>query len=407
MNVLLIHQAFVSPGEAGGTRHFEFARYCVEHNESFTVIASEISYLSGKRFEGDSSGETPGGVHILRAKVYSGLHRSFLRRVLSFVTFMVSAFWLGLRAETPDLVMGTSPPMFQALSAWLLAVVRRRPFLLEIRDLWPEFAIDMGVLRNSLLISASRMAERFLYNRADHILVNSPAYREYLLEKGISATRITLIPNGVDVSVFENRSPTMDIRSEYGLESKFLVTYAGALGIANDIQLILRAALALKQYDDVHFLLVGDGMERANLDRFCQEKGLTNVTFAGARPKSTIPGILASSDACVASLQNIPMFRMTYPNKVFDYMAAAKPTILAIDGVIRDVIEQAGGGIYVPPGDDDALSSAVIRLRKNPNEGQQMGQRAFEYVKTHFNRSDHALAFLELARRLVIQKLAA
>lgn len=404
MKILLIHQAFVLPKEAGGTRHYEFAKRCVQQGHSFNIIASDINYLSGQRLQGCTGVITEQeveGIRILRAYTHPVLHRSFVWRVLSFLSFMVTSFLAAWRTGPVDLVMGTSPPIFQAVSAWLIASLRHRPFLLEIRDLWPDFAIDMGVLTNPVLITLSRWLEHFLYERATHLLVNSPAYRDYLLSRGVSADKISLIPNGVDVKMFNDTPKGESVRNAFGLNGWFVIAYTGALGLANDIPTILRAARYLREEKCIHFLLVGDGKERVSLEALAQEWGLTNVTFAGAYPKSEMRNFLAASDVCVATLQDIPMFRTTYPNKVFDYMAAGRPTIIAIDGVIREVIEAARGGIFVPPGDAIAMAEAIQKLVNNPSQAREMGRAARNYVTTHFNREEQAASFIDLVSHLV------
>lgn len=407
MNILLIHQAFVAPNEPGGTRHYEFAKHCVAEGHNFTIVASDHSYLTGKRITANKkivTEQMEGDIRILRVYVYPTLHRSFVWRVISFLSFMFASVWVALQAGPIDLVMGTSPPIFQAVSAWVVAVIRRRPFLLEIRDLWPEFAVDMGVLKNPILIVLSRWLEQFLYARATHLLVNSPAYRDYLIDKGISAAKISLIPNGVDPAMFNPKSTGEDFRQQLGLDEKFVVTYAGALGLANDIPVILRAADHLRRESDIHFLLVGDGKERANLEALANEWQLSNVTFTGSLSKSEMPTVLAASNICLATLQDIPMFKTTYPNKVFDYMAAGRPTVLAIDGVIRQVIEDANGGIFTLPGDDKTLAEVVLKLYNNRAEVEAMGSSARKYVIEHFNRHKHAQAFVELAQQVTGKK---
>lgn len=403
MHILLIHQAFASPDEPGGTRHYELARHCVEQGHRFTIVASTVSYLSGHVVAPGRALITEqdlNGVRVLRAYTYPLLHRSYVWRVVSFFIFMVTSALAALRAGPVDLVMGTSPPIFQAVSAWLVAALRRSSFLLEIRDLWPEFAIDIGVLSHPLLIALSRWLERFLYNRATHLLVNSPAYQDYLVGKGIPISKISLIPNGVDLHMFDPSACGKGLRQRWGLDGKFIVTYAGALGLANDIPTILRAADRLRGQPLVHFLLVGDGKERPSLEALARQLDLPNVTFAGSLPKSEMPAVLAASDACVATLKDIPMFRTTYPNKVFDYMAAGRPTILAIDGVIRQVIEAAGGGVFVPPGDDAALADAALALSRDRQSAQKMGRAARAYVSEHFDRRQQARQFVELVQRL-------
>jgi glycosyltransferase involved in cell wall biosynthesis len=404
MHVLLIHQAFVSPKEAGGTRHFEFARSMVDRGERFTIVASDLSYLSGRRVtakKGMVTTEDLDNIQVLRAFTFPSLHRSFLWRTISFVSFMVTSVLAAFRAEGVDVVMGTSPPIFQAASAWFVAVLLRKPFLLEVRDLWPEFAIDMGVLNNPLLIKLARAIEKFLYARAKHIIVNSPAYQDYLIDRGVSRQRITLIPNGVDPTMFDANRDGSAIRQKFSLNDHFVATYAGALGMANDIPTILRAADLLRNNSHIHFLLVGDGKERASLESVATELGLSNVTFTGSIPKSQMADVLAASDVCLATLLNIPMFQTTYPNKVFDYMAASRPTVLGIDGVIRSVVEDAQGGIFVQPGDERALSQAIVALSTNPTMVDEMGKSARLYVEEHFDRTDQARKFAFLLKNLV------
>lgn len=405
MHTLLIHQAFTSPAEAGGTRHFELAQHMSQVGHRFTIVASNLSYLSGQSATEQNRlvyRQKIGDVQILRTYAYASLHKSFIWRVVSFLSFMITSVWAALSAGPVDVVMGTTPPIFQAVSAVFVAKLRRRPLLLEVRDLWPEFAIDMGVLRNSFLIALARKLERFLYQEADHILVNSPAYQKYLVAQGVSEAKISLIANGVSVDQFDPSSLGESIREKYGLCHKFVITYAGALGLANDIPNILAAAELLRENTHIHFLLVGDGKERGNLERVVAEKKLTNVTFTGPQPKSKVGEFLAASDACIATLQPIPMFTTTYPNKVFDYMAAGRPTLLAIDGVIREVVEAADGGIFVPPGDSKRLAVQVLAWSLQPEDCRAMGERARAYVQENFDRKSQARDFQSLLEQISV-----
>jgi len=401
--LLLIHQYFAGPTEPGGTRHYELASHLVRDGHECAIVASTFNYSSGKRaVEGNGLviEQDIDGIKVLRAYTYPSLHRSFTWRVVALVSFMFSSVWAALRVKRVDLVMGTSPPLFQAVSAWFVSVVRRRPLLLEIRDLWPEFAVDIGVLTNPVLIKIARWVEIFLYRHATHLLVNSPAYRDYLLAKGVPDEKISVIPNGVDPDMFPLGVDGTPIRDEFGLHGKFVVTYAGALGMANDLDTLLRAANRVRDDDRFRFLIVGAGKDRAHLESRVAELKLTNVIFTGSRNKSEMPAILAATDACVATLLNIPMFRTTYPNKVFDYMAAERPTLLAIDGVIRKVVEDGDGGLFVPPGDDAALAAAAVTLCDNPERARAMGRSARRHVEQNFNRHRQAEDFVRLVTRL-------
>ena len=403
MHILLIHQAFVTPSEPGGTRHFEFLRYMVKKGHRATVVTSNLSYLTGKS-AGSSvrvfKEEVQEGIRIIRAYTIPTLHRSFVWRVVSFIGFMLLALIAAIRVRRVDLVMGTSPPIFQAVSALLGSLVHRTTFLLEVRDLWPEFAINMGVLTNKILILLSRWLEKALYRFADMILVNSPAYRQYLLDSGVLSKKISFIPNGVDPNLFDPSRNGKNIRRKFQLDGEFVVTYSGALGLANDLITLLKAAKYLNFRNDIRFLLIGDGKERKHLEKIALEMNLKNVTFTGTRPKEEIPEILCASDACLAILKNIAMFKTTYPNKVFDYMAAGRPTILAIDGVIRRVLEDSNGGIFVPPGDPKRLAKAVEYMADHKQKAESMGKSARAYVSKNFNRNNHSADFLNLSIRL-------
>jgi len=404
LKVLFIHQVFVTTAEPGGTRHFEFGRYLITQGDSFTVIASPVNYLTGKRTHPEQHApryqEQIEGIKITRAYTPQMLHKNFLTRLLTHWVFALVAAWEGLRTPQIDLVIGTTPPFFQPLSAWIVARLRRKPLLLEVRDLWPEFAIDMGVLRNRLIIFLARRLERFFYCTADHLLVNSPAYQDYLIHKGIPPEKISLIPSGTDTTMFTPDQDGSAIRARYGLEGKFVIVYTGALGLANDLDLALQAADQLRGYAHIHFLLVGDGKERARLEAESVRMGLTNVTFTGALLKRDMPAVLAAADLGLVTLLPIKMFTTTYPNKVFDYMAAGIPTLLAVDGVIRQVIDASESGIFVTPGDSIGLSKAILRLCDDYQLRTQLGQNARAYVVKHFDRQTQAKAFYALCHTM-------
>ena len=403
MHILLIHQAFAALNEPGGTRHHELARYLASNGHKVTIITSPISYLTGKASstripwsEKQMDGEL---ITILRAYSYPSLHRSFAFRLINFISFMISSFLIGMQVNNVDLVWGTSPPIFQGFTAWLLAKIKRRPFLFEVRDLWPAFAVAVGVLKNRLLIWLSERLKSFLYKRADLVVVNSPGYIDHIKSRSVS--RVELVPNGTDTSMF---APDLDggsFKRLHGIDNKFIVLYAGAHGLSNDLGIILQAAKMLLTRKDVIFTLLGDGKDKPALQAQAAREGLDNVLFLPPIPKVDIPIALAAADACIAILKPVELYKTTYPNKVFDYMAAGKPVILAIDGVIREVIENANAGIPVQPGDPVGLYQAVIRLADNPELAHRMGCRGRLYVENHFDRSILASKMMEIMLEMV------
>lgn len=404
MKILLINQAFVAPDEPGHTRHYELAQYLKSQGHQLVIIASDINYQTGKKIskhKGIKLEQNIHGIQVMRAYILPALHRSYFWRIVSFFSFMLSSIWVALSVKNIDLVMGTTPPIFQALSAWFIAFLRRKPFLLEVRDLWPEFIVSMGVFKNPVLIRLARWLEKFLYNRADHILVNSPAYGQYIHEKKIKTEKITFIPYGTDVEMFHPLNVGSEVRRRLHLENKFVVLYAGALGQANDIQTVIRAASRLQNETRVQIVLFGDGKERKKLSEEAARSGLKNMTFAGVVPKNEMPQVLAAADVCLAILQDVPMFRTTYPNKVFDYMAAGKATILAIDGVVREVIEEAQAGVFVQPGNDEQLATTILELAHNPQKLNEMGSNARKYLLAHLDRREKLKETLNLLDKLV------
>src|SRR5512135_1475646 len=299
MHILIVHQAFASLDEPGGTRHYEFARLLAQGGHTVTVIASPVSYITGapSRPVEPSPDEDPAGIVILRAPVYSAHHKSFIHRVIAFFSFMLSSFWIGLRVDHVDVVWGTSPPIFQGVAAWGLARLKGARFLFEVRDLWPQFAVAVGVLKSPLLIRASEWLEKFLYRRADRVIVNSPGFIAHVKARG--ARQVDLVPNGADASMFDPAPRGNDFRAKNRIGGGFVAMYAGAHGMSNDLGVVLQAAALLKG-QGIQIVLVGDGKDKPGLERSAGEMGLQNVVFAPPVPKREMPVALGAADACIA-----------------------------------------------------------------------------------------------------------
>lgn len=437
MHVLLIHQLFATGDEAGGTRHFEIARRWTEAGDRVTVVTSPANYLTGTStpspeglpdglvvvrtgFGGSASGSKPGtdGASAStgkRASASTGNGASaplesptFAGRVAGFARFAIAAFRAGLRVRGVDVVWGTTPPIFQAPAAWAVARLKGAPFLLEVRDLWPDFAVALGVLRMPLAIRAAKALERFLYHRADLVVVNSPGFVDHVRREG--GREPLVVPNGVDPAPFLSADRAA-WRRKLGWEGKFVILYAGAHGVPNDLEVVLRAARAQARAAAPArqaaprpelFAFVGSGRDLARLRRLAEEWKLANVRFMGPRPKSAMPGILAAADCCVATLKAVPMFATTYPNKVFDYMAAGRPVALAIDGPIREVVESAGAGLFARPGDPAALLEVVQKYRTDPARAARDGKAGQVAVAARFHRDDQARRLRDAVAGLLV-----
>ncbi len=399
MHVLLIHQVFAGPDDPGGTRHYEIGRQLVGRGHRFTVITSAVSYLTGVAVR-PATTALPDGMRVIRIAGREDIHRSYVARARAFFGFAGGALRAALALRDVDVVWGTSPPLVQLVPAWIAS--RRCPggLLLEERDLWPEFAVGMGVVRDGALSRGALRLKRFLYGQARRVVVNSPGFLPFLRGYGIAESKVRVIPNGVDVDQFDPGARGQPFRAAWGAEGRFVVLYAGALGPANGLDVVLDAAQRLRDTRAL-FVLVGDGKARAPLEAAAADRELANVVFGGAQPKSAMRDVLGAADACLATLRDIPLFRTTYPNKVFDYMAAGRPVVLGIDGVIREVVERVRAGTFVAPGDAAALAESVRGLMEAPAEARAMGARGRAAVCAEFDRRRHADEFERLLRDLV------
>jgi len=401
MHILLIHQAFASLAEPGGTRHYEFGKLLAEKGHQVSIIASAVSYLTGKpeqlpKFEE----QVDGRLRIYRVYTFPSLHKSFFHRLISFFSFMISSFAKSLTIRKVDLVWGTSPPIFQSFTAWLVSKYFRKPYMLEIRDLWPAFAIAVGVLKNPLLINMSVWLEKFLYRNAHTIIVNSPGFIKHISDNG--GKQIQFIPNGSDILLFGTPLDTKETRKTLGWSEYFIALYTGAHGISNDLDVLLEAVHHLRDYPEIKLVLAGDGKEKANLVMKANDRKLNNVVFMDPLPKNDTPRLIQSADVCIAILKPIEWYKTTYPNKVFDYMAAGKPVILAIDGVIREVVESAGCGVFSEPGDAAAMARHILDFYQNRKMIQKMGKMGQDYLKTHFERQKIAVKLAEVIEEIGI-----
>jgi glycosyltransferase involved in cell wall biosynthesis len=397
MNILLIHQAFAALDEAGGTRHHELARFLVQKGHAVTVIASPVSYLTGT--SSHKRKEVMEGVTILRAYTYNALHKSFVHRVFAFLSFMLSSFFIGLGQKNVDVVWGTSPPIFQGLTAWALARLKRARFLFEVRDLWPDFAIAVGVLKHPTLIKMSLWLERFLYRHSDRMMVNSPGYVQHVKSRG--AISVELVPNGADPDMFHPLDDGRSFRLAHQLSDHFVVLYAGAHGLSNDLQVVLECASQLASNPAFRFVFLGDGKEKTALQARAVEMGLQNVLFLPSVPKSEMATALAGAQACLAILKPLEEYKTTYPNKVFDYMAAGRPVVLAIEGVIREVVEEADCGVFPRPGDARDMANAIQFLEADREHAAILGMHGRKYLEEHFSRERMADKLTEIFTEMV------
>ncbi len=410
MHILVVHQYYLMRDRPGGSRFNEFARLWTAAGHRVTVLAGTVDYASGEvpeRYRGHLvTREDDAGVTVYRCWTPASYRTGYAGRALSFAGYAGSATLTAPRIDDVDVVIATSPPLTAAITGWLAANARLRrvPWVFEIRDLWPESAVTTGVLKaDAPLTRALYAIERFACARASRVNVLTPAFREDLIRRGLApAERIVLIPNGADVSMFSPAPRDNEVRRELGWGDRTVVMYAGAHGRANALGQLLGAAERLRDRPDIFIACVGDGPERAALEAEGASRGLSNIRFHGALPKERMPDVVNACDIGAAVLQNNPTFRTVYPNKVFDYMACERPTLLAIDGVARELVcDQAGAGRFAIPEDPEDLARVIRSMVDDPAERAAMGQRGRAWVLANATRESLAARYLQVLQELV------
>jgi glycosyltransferase involved in cell wall biosynthesis len=404
LHILLIHQYFLEDNDGGGSRWNEMSRIWIKEGHKVTVLAGTGHYMhSGPTVYNGAiitKQTNCDRVQVLRCFVANSSGSSFLRRIWTQVSFMFSAIWGGIfyAKEKYNVVLCTSPPLFVGIAGVVLARFKRIPFVLEIRDLWPESAIETGVLRNKSLIRAAFWLERFLYKNTQAINVLTPAFRTVLMEqKNVAAEKIWLIPNAADFTISEKARQGFDrqtFRNELGLDNCFVIIYVGAHGIANHLIQLIETAEILEK-SAAHFLLIGDGAEKAHLQAEAKLRKLDNVTFLDTVSKNDVFKYILAADAGASVLKKTDIFKTVYSNKTFDYFACRKPVLVAIDGVSRKLVEDADAGVFVEPENAIDFAEKILAYIENPALVAKHGSNGFTYAQAHFDRRSLAKKYLE------------
>ncbi len=408
MHILIVHQYYLHKDDAGGSRWNQFAKFWASKGHQITVLSGMVHYATGKKhpeYKGKfivNEREAP-NITVKRCHVSEAYNKSFIGRAWAYFSFTVSSTLAGLFVGNPDVIICTSPPLTVGMTGAVLAKIKRIPLVFEVRDLWPESAIDTGVLANRWIIKLSYWMERVSYRSASWINVLTPAFEEALIRrKGVSKEKISMIPNAADLDIIKPGPRDNWVRQKHNLGDKFVVIYVGAHGVANALmQLIDAGKILTERAPDVQIMLVGDGMEKQKLQEMARLSNLNNMTFVDSVPKHQISDYINASDVCTAVLKKVDTFKTVYPNKVFDYMAAAKPIILGIDGVARKLIENARAGLFVEPENPQAFAEAVVALKNNPELMKSCSRNGLTYVMENFSREKLAEKYLTILEKIL------
>jgi glycosyltransferase involved in cell wall biosynthesis len=404
MHILFLCHYFPPEVNAPASRTYENAKRWVRAGHKVTVLTCHPSHPGGIIYPGHRNSvhawEEIDGIQVLRVGTYLSANKGFVRRTANYVSFMLSAILQCWRVKDVDIVVSTSPQFFCGMGGYFVSRLKRRPWVLEIRDLWPESIIAVGAITNRRVIRMLEGIESFLYRKADRIVSLTNAFKRHIMARGIPEEKIDIVTNGADLERYVPGDRMNDARKELGLdESVFLASYIGTHGMAHGLSTVLRAAKRLEGEPGIRFLLVGDGAERERLLQEKEELGLTNVIMLGQQPKECMPQFLAATDACMVLLIKSELFKTVLPSKIFEAMAMGRPIVLGVEGESRELIEKGGCGLCIEPENDAQLAEAILKLVKQLDLARELGEKGKRYVASRFDREVLAMEYLALLKR--------
>lgn len=397
MKILFISHYFPPEVNAPANRTFEHARRWVADGHEVTVITGVPNHPKGQIFPGYENRwiqeERCDGIRVIRTWMYLTANEGFLRRTLNYVLFALAALAASLRVERPDVVVATSPQFFVGIAGLAVARIKRRPFVLEVRDLWPESIVALGQLRPGPVLRALEAIESFLYRSADGIVALTQAFVDHIRARGVPNDRIELVYNGIDHELFRPRPRDDELLDRNGVGGRFLAAYVGTLGLAHGLRTVLDAAERLASTPDVLLLLIGDGADREALEAEIAARSLGNVRLLGLRPRAEIPAWLASIDCLLVLLRDLPVFETVIPSKLFEFLAQERPVVVAARGETRRMVSEAKAALVIDPEKGDQLAAAILEVRDHPESAHGRAVSGREWVEAGFQRD-------ELARRM-------
>ena len=410
MNLLYISQYFPPEMGAPAARASELARHWADAGHEVSILTGFPNHPTGvvpaewrSRLRRLMYHEKVGQVDVYRTWLWPLPNRKAHERMRSYASFCVSAALRGMTIPRPDVIIASSPQLLVGLSGWWLAFTRQIPFVFEVRDLWPESLAAVGVGgENSLLHHALAGIAGFLYRRADRIVVVTPAFEDYLLDRWrVPAEKIEVVENGVETDLFVPTDPASAAarKKELGAESQFLVCYIGTMGMAHALEILLDAAARLQsERPNVLFLLIGEGSEKERLQSLAESRGLANVRFLDQQPREKIPSFISASDLCLVLLKKTDVFKTVIPTKMLEYMSCARPVILGVEGQAQQILEDAGAGLAIEPENADALATAITQLDHNRELAKTLGEQGRAYILQNFSRARTAQKYITILR---------
>lgn len=373
MHILFLSDNFPPERNAAATRVYERACYWVKWGHKVTIVTSAPNFPEGKLFDGYKNKwyqvETMDGIKVVRVKTFIHSNTGVALRILDFLSYMVMAFVAGLFQKKIDVVVATSPQFFAAIGGWILSVVKRKPFVFELGDLWPASVVAVGAMKKSRMLCFLERIELFLYKRAAVIVALTKAFKKDLVERGIPQEKVEVIINGVDLNRYKPSKKDLILCKDYDLDNYFVAGYIGTHGMAQGLTNILDSAELLHDKKDIRFVFVGAGAERQHLIDIASQRRLDNVIFIPSQEKNAIAKFWSLCDMVLVHLRNNPVFKTVIPSKIFEAMAMGLPILLvAPQGEAKEIIDYEKAGVWVPAGNPKILSDTIMKLYSAPQK---------------------------------------
>lgn len=405
MRILFLSHYFPPEGTPPASRTYTHCKHWVTAGHEVTVVTCAPNHPRGVLYPGYRNRlrqiEYVEGIRVVRVVTYLAANEGTWKRGANYLSYMLAAVGCSLFERKPDVVIATSPHLFCGWAGVLVSRLRRRPLVLEIRDLWPEAIEAVEALRSRVLLRLLEKLERWMYRRARHIVTVGDSYRNGLLDRGVEPRRVSVVMNGFDRELFHPREKDRELAKRLGVTGRFVVAYCGAIGLAHGLDVVLRAAALLRERGrtEIVFLLAGDGARLRELR--AAARGLDNIVFTGNLDSRVIPEVLALSDACLAHMRKAETFTRVMPSKVFEATAMARPIILGVRGFAQGFVERAGCGLCFAPENERELVAAVLRLADDEDLRERMGQAGYAAVVDTFERACLAARYLRILQRVV------
>ncbi len=405
MHILFLTHYYPPESNAPANRVSELAKEWVAAGHQVTVATCTPNHPGGQPFPGYGNPfffrETMAGVNVIRLGTFLAANEGVARRSLNYLSYLLAVAANVFRLPKADIVVSTSPQFFSGIAGGLVSMVRRIPWVFEVRDIWPESVAAVSAIKKGPALRVLEWLERWAYRRADQVVAVSPAFIEHITERGPLRRPVAIVENGASLDLFDGMAEAGEFRRAHGLEGKVVFGYIGTHGMAHQLQTLLEAAELTRDDPTIAYLMVGSGAERERLVAHRAAQGLDNVVMLDHQPRSEMPAIWANIDVSVVMLRRSDLFLKVIPSKMFEAMAMSRPMIMTVDGQAREIMERGGCGLYVEPEDPAALAGAIRRIAADHELREGLGSCGRRFVQENYDRSVLARRYLDIIAKAV------